>query len=668
VISRRRTCVLVAAGCAAALLLPAEAAADSPAGTAISPAGSPSAVPTQVVPLAGDAAHLVYGQSQVLGDGETGPAELEVYDGAGTPTDLGQTALIASGYASRFSLSGDILTTANDEPAPYQHVTWWNLATHTTGTSATLPGAWAGSASDGWYYTQGGAVYDESTASVVSLVAQAFPSAPGESIIGGYAGPGGVVVAGDQGDLTYVEASGSLTELDVRWPSFSFPDDFVKCAGTSASETVCVEYAASGDSSVPVATRWVPLDGDAAATAPSQCDGAGAPSVAFVGTTLVCADGVVVSHPAVGALQTSTYSVGTGIGYGAPQVIAALSSAVVANPAQTELMTVTTADSPPSQLLTAPPSDVSVGDFSLTPGRIIWTSDQPAPNSPRSTAIDVWQSTVSAVGGSLSVGPASVVAPKVGWKYLAASGDTTVYSKSVAVDGLAEWTARVVTPQRTSTVAQVLRQSVSVSGNLMLYRTTETPAYPKGRYLLFDGRTGTSKPVSALNAAYAKNVDLDPSRLAGDFVAYVDGKTLYRLNVLTGARAAVARGKFRTDYSPLTVYGPYVGWTQGTGDVTGGDGHSYFRNATSMGAPVELPSGSFIEAMSDSGIVIDRLDDWHPVGNGILVPNTYYLRGYGRSAAISQILSAPGALAVAQVSGSVIAWIDADSVLRAVAL
>lgn len=640
----------------------AAAATDDPAGTVVTPTGA-STLATEVVPLAGDAGWLVYADVQVLGDRSTGATQLEVTDGTGSPSALGSSQLSPNGYAGTFSLVGDVLTTINAEPAGYQIVTWWDVATGQTGESATLPGAWLGSSPDGWYYAVGNAVYDESTLGVVKPLATAFPSDPAESVITGNAGPGGVVVTGDHGDVDYLTTDGSVVPLKTLWPSWA-TYDYIRCAGTSDAETLCVEYADSAESPAPIVAHRLSLDGQTVKYAPPACDGANAPAAAFVDGRMVCADDVVSSQNPDGSVDVSTYHVGRGIGYGAIQVVSALGTAVVANPAQTQLETVTTATVEPEPLLTAPISEVSSGAFALSSGRIVFTSDSSYGGVAAPGSSAAAQSAVSNTTAGFTVLPSAPIAP-AGWQYVYASGLTTAYTRKVTTNGLSDWTMVVVSPQHTSTVTKVLRSTVSASGNRVLYRTVETPAHRWGRYMLLDATTGKRTPVAALNTANNAIRGFTPSKLWGSYVAYSDGTELYRLNVQTGKRTRVAAYRGQPDDTfgaPLLVYGPYVGWAEG-GSLGGGTGEGVYRNVTAGTAAVKLPEGSFIEGMTNDGLLTGNQVD-HSYDNGEIVPNSYSLRGYAANATPTDVLTAPDALSRAQLSDSVIAWTDGSHLVR----
>jgi hypothetical protein len=663
--SSRTLLTALATACAVAVLGLPSAAADTPVGTAVSPVGLPSATSQQLVPLAGEPGRLVYGQAQTLGDGQTGvdvsgDAELEEYDGSGSPVDLGPAPMIYAGYSEQFSLVGPMLT-ASADPYGTSSVLWWNLGNQTSGT-ATSPGTWLGSAADGYYYFTGDSVYDETTGGASTIVGSPFSEA-GETIFGGSVGPDGLVLAGNHGDLAYLTFGGTVTPLQSAWKSYEAQDQYngVTCGATSDTDTVCTIFLDGGDSDSGALAQLVPLDGSAPVAVSDTCMGPGGrqPSAALTSGALICADDVVTSQNLTpsGTASVSNYAVGQPFGYGGTEVVAALGTAVVANPNRTELETVTASTSVPVALLAAPMSVVTAGDFALSSGRIAWTSDQTVPGRPSSTVSSVRTATISNSAGTLNVGASTVFARTAGWRYLYASDETTAYSKLTVTNGLKIASLRVVSPQRSTVVSDANRKDVWVSGNQVMYLAAETARHPKKRYMLLNATTGKIAPITALNKALAANIDLSPSGLAGKYVAYVTSTgVVKRLNVDTGKVKTVAHGADPHFQDSVHVYGPYVGWMS-NGAATDGVGPGRFRNATTMSAPIKLSPGTFIVATTNSGIVTEHEGSTQTVD--------YSLRGYGSDNTETVILSELHAQRPAQVDDSIVAWIDADSVVRA---
>lgn len=638
------------------------------AGVAISAVNVASSVSRLVVPLAGDAQRLVYAEVNVGSGGgpETATAELEQYAESAGSSDIGRTPLEHSGYARLFSLAGSMLTTA---PEPFANTTldWWDLATGTSGT-ATTSGQWLGSAADGWYEAVGSRVMDHSTDGSSRVLATVFGG--NQSIVSGTVGPAGVVVAGDGGGLAYVTFGGTATRLRSAWSHHGDIDHDVSCRGTSSTQTVCAVYADLGENDSLVTVQRVPLNGGAPAKVSDVCAGdGGLPSAAFTATSLLCGDDVVTSQRlvAAGKVATSPYLIGHGLGAWAPQIVPALGAGVVANADQTRLELVTSAAAHPRRLVTASRSRSTVSAFSLSSGEVEWTTNQPAA-SQATPGLSVRNARLAASSAALTVGRRKVVATKAAAGSIAVSGETVAYAVTVSRDGLEQPAVRVVSPEHSTLLRNVKSGSVSVSGNRVLYRSTALPGFRHGRFMLLDAATGRTEPVPVLNHALHDDPNLAVSAIWGNYIAYIDREVLSRLNLKDGKSLRVsAKTSGSNDGGPY-VYGRYVGWHSTTGDITGGTGRGYYRDLATSAPAVALPTGTFIWALTNTGIVTDRTNDWHDVGNGNLTPNTYYLRRYASGSDDKTILTAPHAQGGAQVSDSVLAWLDATRVVRAALL
>jgi len=375
---------------------------------------------------------------------------------------------------------------------------------------------------------------------------------------------------------------------------------------------------------------------------------------------------VVNSEPVGGgATSVSTYEVGAGIGYEAAQTVAAFGKAVVADPSDDALETVTDAASKPTTLLTAPKSDVTVGRIALTSGAISWTSDQ-VPSGSSSSSSSVRTRNLSQTSGSLTVGSASVTSPRSAWDGIARSGRTIADEVPSVHDGLTTYALRVTTPHRTTTVNHVVHDATLVSGNEVLYQNAESARSPKRHYFLLNAVTGKSRELPQLDAVAQQTSQGagHPGLLWGDKVVYRTAKgAIHLLDTKTGKVTVVAKPG---DNEDPQIYGSYVAWTAGSET---GTGHGEFRNVATMAKPIALPTGTLVQQLTNSGIVTSHASD--PIGGYYedeLVPTKYYLRGYGSTNDETEILDVPHAPVPAEVSDSVIAWIDGSYVARAAAI
>jgi hypothetical protein len=342
----------------------------------------------------------------------------------------------------------------------------------------------------------------------------------------------------------------------------------------------------------------------------------------------------------------SSYTVGGG-------VVAALGKAFVTNPAQTKLETVSDAHNPPKVVLSAPPSKVTAGEFSLTSGRIVWTTDQPT--KPNPSALTARQASVGAHGGAVSVSKRHLFARDVAWEIIAASGETTLYLKRSSHNGLPASTVRVVSPERVTSLPHTGPASVSVSGNRVFYRSVQANGVA-GRFMLLNSATGQSHPIRALNRLRSKHVAPELSPMVGSYVAYSEKHGIVRrVNVVTGKTVTVGRAADQTFVTNTSVFGPYVAWTT---EDSNENQQTYIRNLSAGTPTVALPAGDSLVGLTNDGIVLNE-------GRS---NNRYSLRGYKKGAAVQQVLSAPQAQARAQFSDGVVGWIDAANVVRAAAL
>jgi hypothetical protein len=245
-----------------------------------------------------------------------------------------------------------------------------------------------------------------------------------------------------------------------------------------------------------------------------------------------------------------------------------------------------------------------------------------------------------------------------GWTGITASGRTTTFVTAATEggDGFRPETVHVLSPERATVLHDVVPTSLSISGSLVLYRTSShETAYRGGRYRLLNATTGRVVPQTALNHAHAENINLWPSQLWGRYVVYVGvSGRVRRLNVLDDKTVTVARSDPNLG-GQLFEYGPYVSWR--AGDKPNGLGHAYFRNIVTMSRPVRLPAIQIVSEMTDSGILSYNDDSL-----------VYSLRGYRATDRVNPIFTASAFSEVPQVSDGVLAWIDQAGILRAAAL
>jgi hypothetical protein len=649
-------------GVAAAICLaaPIDARADVPVGTAVSPINAPGPASDQLEPLAGDAQWLIYGQAPILGDGtpDLDRARLEAYDGSGPSVDLGPVPTGSIAAQQQYSVVGSMLTVETSVDGP---VDWWNLADDTSGT-ATVPGQWAGSSSDGWIYTQaiasGDKIVNESTTGTTTTIATIFTTS-NESVEDATTGPSGVVVAGTAGDVVYVTLAGAVSALQSAWSKYAAqPDEFVRCGGISATQTACAILGIATDEVARTAHRAnavtslvqrIPLDGSAATTAPDTClgDQDRGPSVAFTATRMFCADDVVTSEPLTpgSAVHTSSYTVGDD----ATELTAALGTAFVANTARTRLESLADASSPPTSVLKAPRSPASVGAFAITAGRIVWASDEAYPGQAKDTPDSIYAARLSSSGATITAGSQSAVSRNAGLNNVWVSGPTTAYQSAATVAGAATPAIHVIAPHRTTILRDVSPATMSLSGFRAFYRLRAVPKHGPGRYMVLNVLTGRSTPVRVLNRLRKHFQLVDPSALAGNFVAYATPNgQVRRLNVGTGKSTVV------TTHAPvageqLSAYGPYVAWKSAHHNE-----QTVFRNATTMSPSIALPTESSIATMTNSGMLIYDYFGF------------VELRGYGARDKVRKVFPYAGGISFPQIDDSVVTWTDAAHVLRAI--
>jgi hypothetical protein len=636
---------------------------------------------------AGGAHYLVYGQVPVLTSNLTPGGGLTLTRGTlfvrHSTNGHSQTKSLAPGTRSHgnFSISGTTMT-APLAPLPSRTVAWWNLRSGRHGT-LRLPkhATYLTSAPSGaTYMTPKGVVRVAKVRGGSKRLARPFHHVPysynhitdvdGTSFSS--ADDKGVAIGDDHGHARYIAFAkpGKVVDLDTD----GTPDQL--CRSVNHHYAGCIGAVDTGDGPAASSATIAPLDGTAATTVSRKRFPEAVPNgggIALHDSTMLWnhvhyGDFNEYGNPVSVKARHPRPIVGTKRVAAIESPVTAFGKAIYANSnpdADSNKFFAATSADHLTTLLTAPRSPASAGSFAIGGGRIADVDD--ALDASSSAAVAVHARDISVSNGRVMTADPSTVA----------SGSTrSFYTNEVAVSSSAVAYVAARNPATaevhvmTSAGDQDLGETptdgvLALSGQRLLY---ENLAPNKDWQLTVRNLTdGTDTRITGRSYPNFPAAAID-----GQFIAYMNNNgAVFRTDVTTGDRLQLANPpKHARDLQNLRVYesGDWVGWSYERVRQGRHPAHTDgIRNAATMAKPVRL--GRELIGLSASGsLVADnrRILPHYDGGEFPGAPSVVRLRSWSGSTRV--IASRRAYIAVPQLDGQTLAWIDGQGRLRAAVL
>jgi hypothetical protein len=434
-----------------------------------------------LVPLAGDSSWLVYIRStQVVGNTASDPSEIQTNTGPVTVSDYAPSRIVQARSASGKVETISTVRTSDGgwsvvgnyavaQRASGSGLDWWNLKTNhhgvVSGNRFTLLGAAPGGT---YFFAKGSTLKRRSFTTRETISYGTVLSSYG----GGVSGPHGILVGRSDEKWAYVRYA--RPHRVTRLKTTATDGDPVACTTIDASSAACYRFSDDDDAASPSADLVVPLSGKRP-TVSTTC--AGYPSIARRTAVWASGEGGLGSEKP-SCVEGGSHLVSIAAGgkpASSPTLASALTTsadgkAVFASNTNDSLLGATRATSS-STIFSTPPSRTTVGAFALSAGRITDTDDAPDAAHP-THRVSVRTHPLSSDGDAVTVGTGSVgsgdIDSPVDGRFVSASGVTTAYliPMPTATGG---YSLRIDSPAGNTTIEGVIPQSVTTSGNRVLY-------------------------------------------------------------------------------------------------------------------------------------------------------------------------------------------------------
>lgn len=671
-----RAAALVAGGLCAAAAIPAQAGTGAAQSTRLNAAAQTvsghrlAKLPSAVRPLTSSTDTSDVGAHWSVFSRTSRTPDLWIYGGnhgtdpvadlvavAADSTHTTHTFGVATADMQAFSSAGRVVTAGSVQHP--RRVYWWThpfkaKPGHAHNTLAPDGYRYLTSAPTGWVEVDAAGqlfVVDAESRQATPL-GPAFPDASLSAV----SGPTGVVVTyGDQ--IAFVSFStGRVTALDS-----SLSPDKADCSSVSRRAAACENLVDDADGDLePSKIFLAPLDGTAAFDVvqipdlnddnPFVVPATFKNAIAWLSTS--DADQLNVKTPH--GKHTTSYRVGS-------NPVAGPSGVLVSTFHDTKVLVVDR-QLQSRRLVANRPSRAEALSFSLSKKRIAWAEDDGVPSA---SALRLHRRSITRDGGVPRLGKTSTVADNAQRSPIAVSAKYAVYAKGAPKSHGFSHQLRVVSSDSTQTIRHVLTKApLTLSGHRLLYAKAEHEV------AVANLKSGKSTSYTCLAAA----LDGDHLVLARQVPGADPGTAnIWLIDLGSGKKRHVADAVTNPS---VFVHGSFVGWLD-WGFPPGG-GHfqprSEYRDMSTNGAVVELPADELLWSLTDAGVLsLKPLDDALRYGmqqfdsRSTYVPMPrarFLLRSYGSTDART-VLTGYGLKIGPQISGGVIAWVDARGHLKA---
>jgi hypothetical protein len=592
------------------------ARADSaPLGTVTVNPTSASTEGDVLVPLAGDSSWLVFIRStQVVVNTAADPTEVQTNTGPVTVSDYAPSRIVqarsASGKLETISAvrASDVSWSVVGHYAVAQRTSddgelgpldWWNLKTNHHGVVSGNRSELVGAGPAGTYFFAKGSTLKRRSFTTKKTTSYGRALS---SYTGGISGPHGILVGVSDEKWAYVRYARPhrLTKLKTT----ATDGDPVACTTIDASSAACYRLSDDDDAASPRADLVVPLSGKKP-TVSTTC--AGYPSIARKTAVWASGEGGL-GREKPSCVQGGTHLVSIAAGgktvssttLASTLTTSAYDKAVFASDTNDSLLGATRATSS-STIFSAPSSRTTVGAFALSAGRIADTDDAPDALHP-THRVSVRTYPLSSDGEAVTLGAGSVgsgdVDSAVDGEFVSASGATTAYliSTPAASGG---YSLRIDSPAGNTTIAGVIPQSITASGNRVLYAKDPGAALTVPWF------------IADLAAGTTTEVGTDQTEAFGHFALWGNylvslnpaGTAVIRTNLATGAT---------TQVEALTKHEAAEGF-QIVGDrvlVLNNCTATIFDLATSTSTTMNACDGGYPLELTSVGVVYSDRSDW----------------------------------------------------------
>jgi hypothetical protein len=596
------------------------------------------------------------------------PDEIYLRTPSGTLTELGPRPTLAE---ATYSLAGSTLAVGkaidDDSSVTNQAYVWRTGTGQRANIDLPAGDVYLAAAPDGVLFVTATGKLDVRTFSgATTTLATPFGTTTRASIIAAAVDSTGVVVSDTSGGIAFVRFAAPHTVSSLQNPT---PGSPIACYQVAGADAACAEAGYDADiGGYDAGTPVIEPVGGGAPTVgqtPSGCDEIG--RLAIAGSTeLWTCEALNEPWPFPFTLQslsaTGVTSTSSAASFGL-ELVSAYGKAVAVSAAHDAGFRATSA-SAVAGLVAVTPSPIKIDTFGLSSTRVIYSDNQPVGSSQGQVESDFDRS-LSITSSGLHAGPPQVIgatATGIAGNLVGASTSVEVYATGSSAGGLDNAVLHVVTRTGTTTIPKVVGQGqIQVSGSRVLYQTDIGSRSDVNVYNALNGLTTSVREVGG--------IDYHGFALSGPNVVYatVHG-AIWRLDLATGQRVKL-RDPLPSDAGGVEfdVYasGDWAGWHALPVSRELAKPLNQVRNMVTMAPAVSLSRTLY--SLTSAGPILSSTHATFRMGfaeaGEVSSPTRFWLRSY--SGTTTPLLPSGNYLSGPQIAGRLLAWADADGVLRA---